>query len=204
MNDESSTTGGDDAESTDSQFDPRASESAGLTQIIVDGFPPVQPHPHVWRRINKELRTEGQQTSRKVWDRGTWIAAAIVLILGLAGGLVVGTSGSPPPGPTEQAATRNLSDPNTGAVALTVHSNADGSTTAVSTATLPALDEGSTYQLWSVVGTEVVSLGVLGPSPDSAQIRLEGDPTVLALTIEAIGGVAVSSATPVAVWTAAG
>jgi hypothetical protein len=57
---------------------------------------------------------------------------------------------------------------------------------------------------WAVVGAEIVSVGVLGPSIDSAPVRLEGETTTLALTIESTGGVAVSSATPVAVWTASG
>jgi anti-sigma-K factor RskA len=202
MNDKSSTTGGDDAESTGLQSDPRASESADLTRVIVEGLPPVEPHPHVWRRIDKELGTERKETNRKGMRRYLWMAAAIVLILGVAGTLVMGTSDSWLQGSTEGVAIRDVSDPSTGAVALTLHTNADGSTIAVSAGTLPTLDEGSTYQLWSVVGTEVVSVGVFGPSIDSANIRLEGDPTVLALTIETAGGVAVSSAAPVAVWTA--
>lgn len=204
MNDRSSEEDRSGAESMDLQSDPRASESTDLTRLIVEGFPPVEPHPHIWRRINKELGAERKPTNRDVMFRGLWIAAAIVLILGVAGTLVMGTSDSWLQGSTEDVVIRDLYDPNTGAVALTVHSDADGSTIAVSAATLPTLDEDSTYQLWSFVGTEVVSVGVLGPSIDSAQIWLEGEPTVLALTIEAIGGVAVSSATPVAVWTAAG
>jgi hypothetical protein len=116
----------------------------------------------------------------------------------------MGTTGLWPQQSPEGVTIRDVADPNTSAVALTLHTNADGSTTAQSAEALPTLDEGLTYQLWSVVGTEVVSVGVLGRSVDSAQLRLEGDPTVLALTIEVTGGVAVSSATPVAVWTAAG
>ena len=127
MNDESSGVGGSDAESADLQSDPRVSESAALTHLIVESFPPVRPHPHVWRRINKELRTEGQGTNRTSRGRRLWIAAAIVLIVGVAGTFVVGTTDSWLPGPTEGAAARYLSDPDTGAVALTVHSNTDGS-----------------------------------------------------------------------------
>ena len=203
MNDESSTADRGGTEATDFQSDPRTSESAPLTQLIVESFPPVRPHPHVWRRISSELRTERQPTNRRGVRGGLWIAAAIVLILGVAGTLVKGTTDIPLQGSTEGVAVRDISDLVTGAVALTLHTNADGSTIAVSAGTLPTLDEASTYQLWSVVGTEVVSVGVLGPSVDSAQIRIEGNPTTLALTIEAIGGVAVSSATPVAVWTSA-
>lgn len=204
MNDESSDTGRGEAESKSLNSDPRASESADLTALIVESFPPVQPHPHVWRRIHNELRTETERSGRNRVRRGIAVAAVIALILGVAGTVAMGTTGLWPQQSPEGVTIRDVADPNTSAVALTLHTNADGSTTAQSAEALPTLDEGLTYQLWSVVGTEVVSVGVLGRSVDSAQLRLEGDPTVLALTIEVTGGVAVSSASPVAVWTAAG
>ncbi|MGI9584410.1 MAG: anti-sigma factor domain-containing protein, partial [Acidimicrobiia bacterium] len=92
----------------------------------------------------------------------------------------------------------------TGEIEMSIHTDGYGSSIAVSAGSLPVLDSSSTYQLWSVVGEEIVSVGVLGPSIDSAPLRLEGNPAVLALTIEPIGGVAVSTADPVAVWTSTG
>jgi len=94
---------------------------------------------------------------------------------------------------------RQLSDPSTGDLSLTVVTTDDGLSVAT-TAQLPALDPAETYQLWSVVGDEVVSVGLLGSNPSDVEFRIEGDPTVLALTVEVAGGVAVSEATPVAVW----
>lgn len=204
MSDESSGQGGSDSESTDTPSDSRFSESADLTRLIAESFPPVRPHPHVWRRITKELRIEGQRPTRTPSRRALGMAAAVVLILGVAGILLTSMGQGWPQTSDGSVAIRELSDPNTGASALTVHSHPDGTSIALSTGNLPTLDDASTYQLWAVVGAEVVSVGVLGPSIDSAQFQLEGDPTTLALTVETVGGVAVSSATPVAVWTDAG
>ena len=204
MSDESSGQGGSDSESTDTPSDSRFSESADLTRLIVESFPPVRPHPHVWRRITKELRIEGRRPTRTPSRRALGMAAAVVLILGVAGLLTTSMGSGWAQRSADSVAIRELSDPNTGAVSLTVHSYPDGSSIALSTENLPILDGASTYQLWAVVGAEVVSVGVLGPSIDSAEIRLEGEPTTLALTIETVGGVAVSSATPIAVWTVAG
>ena len=203
MNDGPSGAGGDNAEPSNAHSDPRASESADLTSLIIEGFTPVPPHPHVWRRIDDQLDSPNERAGRRGKRRGFAIAAVIVLILGAASAYAIDASSRGLQLPTEEVAIRRVADPDTGVVVLTLHTHADGSTTAEPAPTLPTLDEGLTYQLWSVVGTEIVSVGVLGRSIDTAQLRLEGDPSVLALTIEVAGGVAVSSATPVAVWTAA-
>ena len=84
---------------------------------------------------------------------------------------------------------------------MTLTASDDGTATATAVE-LAALGQGQTYQLWSVVGDEIVSVGLLGSAPDTVPLRIEGDPAVLALTVEDSGGVAVSSATPVAVWQA--
>ena len=78
-------------------------------------------------------------------------------------------------------------------------SDSDGTSIAVNEG-LPALPADQTYQLWSVVGDEIVSVGLLGSDPGEVPLRLESSPAVLALTVEVSGGVAVSSADPVAVW----
>jgi hypothetical protein len=69
---------------------------------------------------------------------------------------------------------------------------------------LPSLPGDQTYQLWAVVGDEIVSVGLLGQDPLDVPLRIEGEPSVLALTVEVAGGVAVSQAQPVAVWQADG
>jgi anti-sigma-K factor RskA len=181
------------------------SESAELTSLLVDGFEPVDPQPDIWHRIDKQLWGENLSQYRYSGFGYMAVAAAFVLLLGMAGVLATmalrdGVD-TQPAAAAQPSTIRDLSDPVTGDVALTIHSESNGSSIAVSAESLPVLDPASTYQLWSVVGDEVVSVGVFGPSIASAPLRLEGDPAILALTIETTGGVAVSSATPIAVWT---
>lgn len=126
------------------------------------------------------------------------VAAALMLLAGTAFIASSITTGS-----ETSLASRELVDPSTGAVRMTVQVTPDG-TGSVTSVSLPTLDEDSTYQLWSVVGDEVVSVGLLGHDPAESPLRIEGDPAVLALTIEQAGGVAVSTQDPVAVWTAVG
>ncbi len=59
-------------------------------------------------------------------------------------------------------------------------------------ASLPALEEGRTYQLWGVSGDLIISLGVLGPDPDVWVFEAGGTVDALALTDEAFPGVVVS------------
>ena len=55
---------------------------------------------------------------------------------------------------------------------------------------MPALDEGRTYQLWGIMADgQVVSLGVLGGDPHLAAFRAAGGLTGLAVTVEESGGV---------------
>lgn len=66
---------------------------------------------------------------------------------------------------------------------------------------LPALTDGSTYQLWAVVNDHVISAGVLGADPPVVPFRIDPDGLQgFAITIEEAGGVAVSEAEPVAAW----
>ena len=55
---------------------------------------------------------------------------------------------------------------------------------------LPALHDGRTYQLWGIVGTQPISLGLLGPDPGQATFTMAGArrPSALALTAEPAGG----------------
>jgi anti-sigma-K factor RskA len=197
---------GPDTEKADSES--RTSESAELTSLLVDGFEPVDPHPNVWHRIDRQLWGENLSHYKYRGLGYMAVAAALVLLLGMTGifaTMALRDGADAQPAAAAQASTiRDLSDPATGDVALTIHSESDGSSIAVSAESLPVLDPASTYQLWSVVGDEVVSVGVFGPSIASAPLRLDGDPAVLALTIETTGGVAVSTATPIAVWTSTG
>ena len=53
---------------------------------------------------------------------------------------------------------------------------------------LPALDEGSTYQLWSVDGGTPVSLGLLGSDPGVTLVAASTDVNSMAITAEPAGG----------------
>lgn len=203
MNDDSSGSGRIGSES--SEPTPGASDSADLIRLLAQGFEPVTPLPDTWDRIDDQLWSTND--SRRERSRFGFIAAAAAIVLligavGTLGAIATRTSSANQPATVAQTvAVRDLSDPSSGKVELTIHTEPDGSSIAVAAESLPVLDTNSTYQLWSVVGDEVVSVGVFGQSIDSAALRLEGNPAALALTVESTGGVAVSSAAPVAVWT---
>jgi len=68
------------------------------------------------------------------------------------------------------------------------------------TSALPALPSDRTYQLWGVVGDQVISLGVLGAAPDVTAFQVDDAARVsaYAVTDEVAGGV-VSSSNPAVV-----
>ncbi len=65
---------------------------------------------------------------------------------------------------------------------------------------LPALSPDRTYQLWAIVGTTVVSAGVLGPDPGVSPFQVTGEIAGLAITEEVAGGVVASENDPVVLW----
>ena len=80
--------------------------------------------------------------------------------------------------------------------------HADGSGFLLGTS-LPALDARETYQLWGVREGVVVSLGVLGHSPDVVAFHLDPTTEALAITVETAGGVPVSNNPAILVGTVA-
>jgi anti-sigma-K factor RskA len=62
---------------------------------------------------------------------------------------------------------------------------------------LPRLSADKAYQLWAVVGSEKISLGVLGNMPHVAPFSIPSGAKVLALTVEAKGGVVATDKPPV-------
>lgn len=76
----------------------------------------------------------------------------------------------------------------------------DGSGYLVDT-NLPDLGRDRTYQLWAVVGSNRISVGVLGPKPDVAAFTAPGQTSALAITSEAAGGVIVTQNQPLVVGT---
>ncbi len=55
---------------------------------------------------------------------------------------------------------------------------------------LPPLGGGRTYQLWAIVGTRPISLGLLGGAPRQAAFTMAGStrPSHLSITAEPSGG----------------
>ena len=68
-------------------------------------------------------------------------------------------------------------------------------------ANLPELPADRTYQLWAVVGTSKISIGVLGPSVEPLAFRAAADVSAFAITAETAGGVIVSEQQPTVVGT---
>jgi len=65
---------------------------------------------------------------------------------------------------------------------------------------LPELSKERTYQLWAMVGTSKISVGVLGPEVQHAvPFKMNGPVSALAITDEAAGGVVSSRTDPVVV-----
>jgi anti-sigma-K factor RskA len=65
---------------------------------------------------------------------------------------------------------------------------------------LPALPADRTYQLWGVVGSHTVSLGLLGSRPGIVPFSVAGaaEPTAFAVSSEHAGGAVQPSGRPVA------
>ena len=135
-------------------------------------------------------------------------AAAVLVVVALFAGVVIG-SNDDGPADTEFAADsiadiarRSLNDPQARKVALsspddeeisaTAAVHEDGSGYLLGTS-LPALDPRETYQLWGIREETVVSLGVLGHSPDVVAFHADPATEALAITVETAGGVPVSS-----------
>ena len=64
---------------------------------------------------------------------------------------------------------------------------------------LPELGAGRTYQLWALVGTSKVSVGVLGAKPTRTGFKAAGEAWGFAITEEVAGGVVASDKAPVVV-----
>ena len=171
-----------------------------VARLLVASFPPVEPDRSVWTNIEAEISASPRlprtaRTSRSTWPWLMAIAAVAVLVVGI--GAIMTRTAAP------DVVAYDLTNPDTGAPALTIEVATNGSAV-VSPTNLPDLPETQTYQLWAVVNDEIVSVGLLGSTPDETPLRVEGDPEVFALSIEVAGGVAVSEVAPVAVWSATG
>ena len=135
--------------------------------------------------------------------------AASVAMVALVGVNLVDTDGTP--GDLAQVAAAAASRPDARRVAM---QSPDGTLTAEAVVlpsgtgyvldnNLPALPPDRTYQLWAVVGTSKISVGVLGQSVGPAAFRAAADVSAFAITNESEGGVIVSQQPPTVIGTVA-
>jgi hypothetical protein len=185
--------------------------SEEVARMLIESFPPIEPDESVWTRISAAISAIGSGdvgTSPDVINldsRRSRLLPALfsvaAILIAIVGSIAILNGVTDTASDVVAAAVYELVDPSTGAITMTITTAGDGTAYATSVG-LDPLDVGSTYQLWSVVGDEIVSVGLLGSAPGTVPLRIEGEPAVLALTVEIAGGVAVSEATPVAVWQA--
>jgi anti-sigma factor RsiW len=157
-------------------------------------------------------RADGAAGPRRVW----WLAlAACLLAVALLAvevahldGRVGQLSGQSAQQQVARAAQTALADPSARHVALDTPAKArvaqvailpDGAAFLVNEA-LPTLPASRTYQLWGMVGTKLVSLGLLGNSPTAIafDVGAPGTVTGFAVTDERAGGVVQTTHVPVA------
>ena len=135
--------------------------------------------------------------------------AASVAVAALVGVSLVDTDGTPDD--LAEVAAAAASRPDARRVAM---QSPDGTLTAEAVvlsggtgylleSNLPALPPDRTYQLWAVVGTSKISVGVLGQTVGPAAFRAAADVSAFAITNESGGGVIVSQQPPTVIGTVA-
>jgi anti-sigma-K factor RskA len=143
------------------------------------------------------------RAQRRGWQRVVPIvaaaAAAVMLVVVAVSVIDRGSAADPLAAAFEQA----LSDPSS-RVAVLAATDSDRTAKAVVDANghgfvnasqLPPLDSSQAYQLWGVIGDQVISLGVFGAVPGVQPFSVDGPVSALAITIEPAGGV-VSNGNP--------
>jgi anti-sigma-K factor RskA len=164
----------------------------------------------LWKRIEVATRPlPGRQAARYSRRWRGWLGAAAAAALATLVGLAVvvarqlGDIGRFRDNPLTVAAADVRGQPGTRVVHLEGEVPAEVVLAADGTGYLlipeaPALTGDRTYQLWAIVGGQVISAGVLGPAPQVAAFQVTGDVAGFALTVETAGGVVSSEQEPVA------
>lgn len=181
---------------------------------------PATPSSLVWESIAAEIDGAAEVSPKlaSVHDirsqrRATRFTAAVsIAAIGLAAVLAVSVmrlQAERNPDPIDVAIQQLLEDPGATLATLTAANETTSEARIVVGAngvgyvyadSLPALETSRTYQLWAIVGDQVISAGVLGPDPDNAPFQVVGDIAGFAITEEVAGGVPVSEGETVAVW----
>ena len=182
---------------------------------------------HVWRAIADEIAADRLDPAddeapiedaastapvvdlgarRRVRPRLLAIAAAIVLVVAVGLGALLARTGDTPPtvaalaaearaeAGTEVAPMRTPAGDRVGSLVV----GADGRAYVVWSDGLAAVDADRTYQLWALAPDGPRSLGLLGSDPADRSVRLGGDVTGVAVTVEPRGGSGAPTGDPVA------
>lgn len=181
---------------------------------------PSTPSHLVWEKISNEIDGAAEVSPKlasihdiRAQRRATRLTAAIsIAAIGLAAVLAVSVMGlqqERSADPVDVAIQELLEDP-ASTLATLAAANDTASEARIVLGTngvgylyadsLPTLDATRTYQLWAIVGDQVISAGVLGPDPDDSPFQVVGDIAGFAITDEVAGGVPVSEGETVAVW----
>lgn len=186
-----------------------------IATALVDVPPPLDLAPV----IAMKPRVGQFAPAHRPWSRiglgiAAMVAAAAVAMIGILGvrvaddrqrinQLALGQHGDE----LQRSANAALVDPRARKVSLT---STDGYRTAqavvlpdgtgyVVNNNLPALSQERTYQLWAVVGTSRISVGVLGAEPGVIPFKLGTNVSALAITDETAGGVPTTAKDPVVI-----
>jgi anti-sigma-K factor RskA len=167
----------------------------GLWDRIVETI--EEPAPAPGPELAKVLPMASTRRSTRMASFGRWVAAtaAAAVLAVVAISVIDRNDGGADPLQLAVEAARSDRDSR---IAVLV---AEGSTVEVEAVVdengrgflvagaLPQLPREQTYQLWGVVGDDVISLGILGPNPELEPFTARVDLAALAITIEPAGGV---------------
>jgi len=186
----------------------------GLWEKIAASIEEVPPPLNLAPVIAMKPAQPSSTAARPRRSIGTGIAAmvavAAVAMIGFLG-IRVADDGDrtlqPYPDALQFAANEALADPAARKVELV---STDGHRTAQAVvlpdgtgylvkSNLPGLSKERTYQLWALVGTSRVSVGVLGPEVQVAPFKIGSSVLALAITDETAGGVETTKKDPVVV-----
>jgi anti-sigma-K factor RskA len=197
-------------------LDPRAAREVQEHREVATmlAFTGMDAPAGVWDRIASELDERAPapgrelarvlpidraaRRGRRLRSMGTWLAvtaaAAVVAVVAVS---VVDRRADAPGDPLQAALAAARNDRDSRA-AILVAEGADVIAEAIVdedghgyllASDLPTLGDDQTYQLWGVVGDDVISIGILGPNPEIETFTIEADVAAFAVTIERAGGV---------------
>lgn len=160
-----------------------------------------QPAPDPGPELAKVMSLDERPRRSRLAAAGPWLvgaAAAAVLAVVAVGVVSFGDGGTPsdPMAAGLEAARIDRDSVSAQLVSDASDATADGVIDQdghgyLDASGLPSLPTGQTYQLWGVMadGGDVISLGILGPTPEVESFTVEGEVAALAITIEQAPGV---------------